>query len=160
VVASALFELSGFVGSPDRERYLEAATHMVDELASPAYLAEGSPSAAILLHGAANVPEGNGIDSGLSYGDHYFLEALARRPKAATDAGTPDAGTPDSGVPDGGAVADAPDAGAAPAPVDVAPAAPPHGCASGGEAAIGCVTLLAFALGRLGRRRTLRCVDP
>lgn len=34
---------------------------------------------AILLHGSANVPGGQGVDVGLSYGDHYFLEALARR---------------------------------------------------------------------------------
>ena len=108
-VASALFELSGFVSGADGERYLEAATRMLDALASPAYLAEGSSSQAILLHGTANVPEGHGLDAGLSYGDHYFLEALARRrPVSAPDAGVPDAGVPDAGVPDAGV----PDAGA------------------------------------------------
>ncbi len=80
--ASALFELGGYVAEPDRQRYTEAALEMVDELASPAYLSEGTSNPAILLHGSANVPGSQGIDVGLSYGDHYFLEALARR-KAA-----------------------------------------------------------------------------
>jgi hypothetical protein len=79
VVASGLFELSGYVGEPDRQRYLEAALEIVDELSSPAYLSEGTSNQAILLHGTANVPGGEGIDAGLAVGDHYFLEALARR---------------------------------------------------------------------------------
>jgi unsaturated chondroitin disaccharide hydrolase len=119
-VASALFELSDFVAGQDGQRYLEAATRMLDALASPAYLAEGSSSQAILLHGTANVPEGHGIDAGLSYGDHYFLEALARRrPVSVPDAGVPDAGVADAGPPDAGP----PDAG----PPDAGPpdAGPP-----------------------------------
>jgi unsaturated chondroitin disaccharide hydrolase len=121
-VTSALFELSGFVTGADRERYLDAATHMLDELASPAYLAEGSSSASIVLHGVANLPEGHGIDAGLSYGDYYFLEALARRPAAVADGGVPEAGAPDAGTPDAGTPdAGPPDAGTPAGPSDAAP---------------------------------------
>lgn len=141
-VASALFELSGFVPDPDRQRYLQAATSMLDALASSRYLAQGTPSRSILLHGVGNLPAGQAIDVGLVYGDYYFLEALARRPPAsvtppdagpndagpedagAIDAGTGsnDAGSIDAGSPDGGpSIADAgapPDAGVVDLPAD------------------------------------------
>jgi unsaturated chondroitin disaccharide hydrolase len=55
VAASALFELSGYVADPDRQRYLGAALEIVDELASPAYLSEGTSNQAILLHGSVSV---------------------------------------------------------------------------------------------------------
>src|SRR2546425_6955959 len=123
-VASALFELSGYVETSDRQRYLDAANRMLDALASPAYLAEGTSNPAILLHGSGNVPHGQSVDVGLIYGDHYFLEALARRPKDAMDAGTPGGGS---------------DAGDEGAGRDAGMAAPPPaksgGCASGGGAA-------------------------
>jgi unsaturated chondroitin disaccharide hydrolase len=152
-VASALFELSGFVTDPDRQRYLEAATHMLDELASPAYLSEGSSSQAILLHGSANVPAGEGIDAGLSYGDHYLLEAMSRRPASPSDAGIPDAGAPDAGAADaGGPVAGAPDAGTPGAPESPGPA---RGCATGGDAAIGGLVVLVWVV----RRRRLDRTD-
>ena len=149
-VSSALYELSGFVPQPDRARYLDAATHMLDELASPAYLAEGSSSEAILLHGVANLPEGSGIDVGLSYGDYYFLEALARRPVPVADAGAFDAGS-DAGLPDTGSDAGAQDAGTASAPAAAVP--PPSspsggGCATGGDAALGALVLLGYAVVR------------
>jgi len=82
VVSSALFELGGYVAEPDRQRYLQAAMEMVDELASPAYLAEGTSNQAILQHGSGNVPANQAVDVGLSYGDHYFVQALARRSTA------------------------------------------------------------------------------
>ena len=87
VVASALFELAGYVGANDRQRYLEAASAMLDALASPAYFDAGASTQALLLHGTANYPAGEQIDVGLSYGDHYFLEALARRPPQAAPGG-------------------------------------------------------------------------
>jgi unsaturated chondroitin disaccharide hydrolase len=168
-VASALFELSGFVTGPDRQRYGEAATHMLDELASPAYLSEGSSSRAILLHGVANVPSGHGVDAGLSYGDYYFVEALARRPLSvggapdagAPDAGAPDAGAPDAGLPDAGTPArdgDAGtlDAGAAVAPSSATPSTLPvsaHGCATAGDMPISCILLLGYALRRARRKQ-------
>jgi unsaturated chondroitin disaccharide hydrolase len=137
-VASALFELSGFAADPDGQRYLDAASHMLDVLASPAYLAEGTSNAAILLHGVANMPANQGVDVGLAYGDYYFLEAVARRPASVPDAGTSGAGAPDAGT-------------AATPPPSPSPSAG-GGCATGGDAAIGAIALVACALVR-GRRR-------
>jgi len=90
--------LSGFVDLPDRDRYLQAAKRMLDELASPAYLAAGTPSPAVLLHGVGNLPEGKAVDAGLIYGDYYFIEALARL-RAASPSGTD--GGPVGGGPGG-----------------------------------------------------------
>jgi len=129
-VASALIELSGVLDLPDRDRYLQAAKRMLDELASPAYLAEGTSSPSVLLHGVGNLPEGKAIDAGLIYGDYYFIEALARL-RAASPA------APDAGVGEGPA-----DAGGAAAP---SPLASSGGCASGSDAAIGALALLACA---------------
>jgi len=142
-VASALFELSGYVETSDRQRYLDAANRMLDALASPAYLAEGTSNPAILLHGSGNVPHGQAVDVGLIYGDHYFLEALARRPKDAMDAGTPGGGS---------------DAGDEGAGRDAGMAAPPPaksgGCASGGDAALlAAAALAASTLTRRAHRR-------
>jgi unsaturated chondroitin disaccharide hydrolase len=83
-VASALLELNTFVA--DRivaRRYREAALQMLDSLSSPAYLAKGSRSPGILLHGVAFYrnpikPAGDAIDKSLIYGDYYFVEALMR----------------------------------------------------------------------------------
>ena len=105
-VASALFELSGFVAAPDQQRYLQAATSMLDALASSQYLAKGTASQAILLHGVGNLPAGHAVDVGLTYGDYYFLEAIARRPATVVvppvDGGVADAGPADAGQVDAG----------------------------------------------------------
>lgn len=139
VVASALYELSTFVSDAStKQRYLQAADRMVDALASPAYLAEGTSNPAILLHGSVDVPRNRGVDVGLSYGDHYFLEALARRPQTAPSA---------DGGQDGGAGTDA-----GFQPID--PQVPVGGshCATGGGA--GPLAMLgALAMLRARRRR-------
>ncbi len=84
VVASALQELSTYVTDPTvAQRYKSAALSMLDSLCSPAYLAQGSSSPGILLHGVAFYktainPRGDAIDKSLIYGDYYFVEALLR----------------------------------------------------------------------------------
>jgi unsaturated chondroitin disaccharide hydrolase len=84
IVASALLELSTFVTDPAvAQRYRNAALAMLDSLSSPAYLAQGSTSPGILLHGTAFYrtpikPTGEDIDKSLIYGDYYFVEALVR----------------------------------------------------------------------------------
>ncbi len=84
IVASALLELSTFVTDPAvAQRYRNAALAMLDSLSSPAYLAQGSSSPGILLHGVAFYrtpikPTGEDIDRSLIYGDYYFVEALVR----------------------------------------------------------------------------------
>ena len=55
----------------------EAAKDTLASLSSSAYLAEGTTSDAILLHATQNEPDG-ASDTGLIYGDYYFIEALLR----------------------------------------------------------------------------------
>lgn len=78
IAASGLIELSQL--DPDatrKQRYLTTARETLTSLSSPAYLAEGTSSRSILLHGTANKPGGH-YDRGLIYGDYFFLEALLR----------------------------------------------------------------------------------
>jgi unsaturated chondroitin disaccharide hydrolase len=78
IAASGLLELARL--EPDRrssDRYQDAAASMLASLSSPSYLASGPPRGAILLHGTQNKPDGN-FDTGLIFGDYFFLEALLR----------------------------------------------------------------------------------
>ena len=154
IVASALFELGGFVSGADQERYLQAATRMLDVLASTDYLAKGSSSASILLHGVGDLPGGHAIDAGLVYGDYYFLEALARRPAAAPDGGSGDAGVPppgDAGVPDAGPIEDA--GGSTVSPGDRPQQPGGSGCATGGGTASAALALASLLLLRARSRK-------
>ncbi|WP_232293343.1 glycoside hydrolase family 88 protein [Stigmatella aurantiaca] len=77
--AAALLELHLYETDPvQRERYRSAAVRMLESLTSPAYLAAGTSSAGILLHGVGHLPAGHEVDVGLVYGDYYFIEALTR----------------------------------------------------------------------------------
>jgi glycosyl hydrolase family 88 len=79
--ASALVELSQLETSPERAlRYREAARDILRSLASPAYLDKDRRTSAILLHGTAFQPHDR-FDTGLIYGDYFFLEALLRYSK-------------------------------------------------------------------------------
>jgi hypothetical protein len=78
IVASGLMALGEL--EPDSLRaqnYLDAALDILASLSSPAYLAEGTGNAAVLLHGTQNRNSAN-FDTGLIYGDYYFVEALLR----------------------------------------------------------------------------------
>jgi unsaturated chondroitin disaccharide hydrolase len=78
IAASGLIELSRLeTDATRRQRYLTTARETLTSLSSPAYLAEGTSSRSILLHGTANKPGGHS-DRGLIYGDYFFLEALLR----------------------------------------------------------------------------------
>ncbi|MDF1838917.1 MAG: glycoside hydrolase family 88 protein, partial [Planctomycetota bacterium] len=79
IASSGLLELSHYTTSPsDRIRYRRMASRILRALSSPAYLASGSNSDGILLHGVGNKPANREIDVALIYGDYYFLEALGR----------------------------------------------------------------------------------
>jgi unsaturated chondroitin disaccharide hydrolase len=78
ITASGLLELSTRVASPAKERYRDGALEILRALSSPAYLAEGSPSAGILLHAVGHKPASTEVDVSIIYGDYYFLEALLR----------------------------------------------------------------------------------
>ncbi len=79
IAAAGLLELATHTPTPiDQVRYRLAAIRILKSLASDAYLAAGTPSHALLLHGVGHHPAGNEIDVSLIYGDYYFLEALSR----------------------------------------------------------------------------------
>ena len=79
VMASALLELSGFVGGEKGAAYRAFAVKQLLSLASPAYFSEGDEIGHFLLkHGVGHKPGGSEVDTPLDYGDYYFLEALLR----------------------------------------------------------------------------------
>lgn len=79
IMASALFELAGFVEPDPAAVYRTLAAKQLRSLASPAYRAPvGSNGGFILMHATGHHPEGREIDVPLVYGDYYFLEALTR----------------------------------------------------------------------------------
>lgn len=76
VLASGLLELARL--DPDarrRARYAAQGLRTLRSLAGRPYLAKGTGSRAILRHGRHDAVY---PDAGLTYGDHYFLEALLR----------------------------------------------------------------------------------
>ena len=78
-MASALIELSQYVGAEDRARYRAFAVRQLLALASPEYFSEGNEIGHFLLkHGVGHKPAKSEVDTPLDYGDYYFLEALLR----------------------------------------------------------------------------------
>ncbi len=80
IAASGLLDLCTLVTAPaDQTKYRSAATAALTALSSSAYLAQGSISHGVLLHGAQNVPNVPvGNDVSLSFGDYFFLQAINR----------------------------------------------------------------------------------
>lgn len=78
ITASALFELSGYLGKQGTG-YREAAIKMLHSLASSNYRANpGENGNFILKHCVGSIPHGVEKDVPLVYADYYFLEALMR----------------------------------------------------------------------------------
>jgi unsaturated chondroitin disaccharide hydrolase len=78
IAASGLLELAAL--EPDTGRaagYRGAAESIIASLSGAPYLAPEGASQAILLHGTQDFPRGN-FDTGLAFGDYYFVEALGR----------------------------------------------------------------------------------
>jgi len=79
ILASALLELSQYVGQEKSGRYISDAETMLASLASPEYLAEPNTNGGFLLkHGVGHIPENTEVDTPLTYGDYYFIEAIRR----------------------------------------------------------------------------------
>jgi unsaturated chondroitin disaccharide hydrolase len=79
IAASALLELCTLTNNHENKiKYKQAALNILSSLCSPAYLAGGTISSGILLHGIQNFNEKKGIDVSLIYADYYFIEALLR----------------------------------------------------------------------------------
>ena len=84
VVASALIELSQLETDPVRsQRYWNAATNILDSLASPTYFSSAPNNAGLLLHGSRRYP---GDNRTYMFGDYYFLEAVLRYSRASSPA--------------------------------------------------------------------------
>ena len=79
IASSALLELSQY-GDDTRlkKNYRDVAEKMLGSLCSAPYLAEGTPSHAILNHSVGSKPANAEVDVSLIYADYYFLEALHR----------------------------------------------------------------------------------
>lgn len=77
VIASALFDLSGFVGGEKGQRYLDEARQMLSSLSSSRYQSrKQNPS--FLLHSTGNYPAHSELDASISYADYYYIEALLK----------------------------------------------------------------------------------
>ncbi|WP_281765989.1 glycoside hydrolase family 88 protein [Neptunitalea lumnitzerae] len=85
VMASALLELSTYTEGAQKDEYLASATTMLETLLSPEYFATlGENGGFILKHGVGNMPNYTEIDTPLTYGDYYLVEALLRYKKLNT----------------------------------------------------------------------------
>jgi len=79
VIASALLELSTYVDKSKAKEYIANAKTMISTLSSSQYkAAAGSNGGFVLLHGVGNMPANTEIDTPLTYGDYYFIEAMKR----------------------------------------------------------------------------------
>ena len=79
IMASGLLELSTFVSAGKGEKYRAFAAKQLASLCSDVYFAKlGENGDWLLKHGVGHKPAGVEIDTPLSYGDYYFLEALLR----------------------------------------------------------------------------------
>lgn len=79
IIASGLLELSRYVDQQKAKQYVSTAETMIRTLSTDQYkAAPGSNGGFILLHGVGNMPAGTEIDTPLTYGDYYFVEAMKR----------------------------------------------------------------------------------
>jgi unsaturated chondroitin disaccharide hydrolase len=79
IVASALLELGGYADKKDGIRYYETAKTILSSLLTPEYMAKvGTNGGFLLKHGVGNMPNKTEIDTPLSYGDYYLVEAMMR----------------------------------------------------------------------------------
>lgn len=82
VTASALVELSGFETDPAaKQRDTDTARDILTSLSSPTYAPRQPTFAAMLQHGTQHFPAG-WKDTGIMFGDYYFVEAINRFEKA------------------------------------------------------------------------------
>ena len=79
IMASALIELSAYTEGTIAKEYLSNAKTILENLMSPKYFANvGDNGGFLLKHGVGNMPNNTEIDTPLSYGDYYFVEAMIR----------------------------------------------------------------------------------
>ncbi|WP_440431124.1 glucuronyl hydrolase [Pedobacter sp. SAFR-022] len=82
IIASALFELSTLASDAKAAGYRKDAEFMLNNLLTPHYLASPKTNGGFLLmHGVGNMPNQTEVDTPLSYGDYYLVEAMLRYKK-------------------------------------------------------------------------------
>jgi unsaturated chondroitin disaccharide hydrolase len=79
IAASGLWDLLEAVGKEDGQRYQNAALTILHSLCSDTFLARSDPAwEGILRHGIYHYHKGLGVDESVSWGDHFFVEALVK----------------------------------------------------------------------------------
>ncbi|GLB51268.1 glucuronyl hydrolase [Neptunitalea chrysea] len=79
LIASALIELSSYSNEEKSKEYMANATTILTNLLSPKYLAKvGENGGFLLKHGVGNMPNHTEINTPLTYGDYYLVEAMIR----------------------------------------------------------------------------------
>ena len=78
IMASALYELSGYCSMKVARRYLRYADRIVESLCMAYVNAPGSNHGFLLGHSTGNHPSHDEIDTSINYADYSFLEALVR----------------------------------------------------------------------------------
>lgn len=79
LIASALFELSSYTDEENSKVFCNSAKEMLSNLLTPEYIAkEGTNGGFLLKHGVGNMPNKTEIDTPLTYGDYYLVEAMLR----------------------------------------------------------------------------------
>jgi unsaturated chondroitin disaccharide hydrolase len=80
IAASGLWNLGELAATrPARLLYRQAAVRIVDALTMPEYLASSTPGwEGILKRGVYHIPKGLGVDESVAWGEHFFVEALAK----------------------------------------------------------------------------------
>jgi len=79
VIASGLYELSGYVDSELKQHYYNHADNILNSLSSKSYLNTKSNNGFLLKHSVGSFPHHSEIDVPIIYADYYFLEANMRR---------------------------------------------------------------------------------
>jgi unsaturated chondroitin disaccharide hydrolase len=79
IIASALLELSTYTDKKSETFYYNNATTILSNLLTPEYIAAvGTNGGFLLKHGVGNMPNKTEIDTPLTYGDYYLVEAMLR----------------------------------------------------------------------------------
>ncbi|WP_308991134.1 glycoside hydrolase family 88 protein [Mariniflexile litorale] len=79
IIASALLELKTYVNQDLENKYENASETILSTLLTDEYLAEENTNGGFLLkRGVGNMPNKTEIDTPLSYGDYYLVEAMIR----------------------------------------------------------------------------------
>lgn len=80
VVASALLDLSRFVGGWRGDHYHQEAVRMLTDLSTDRYQSRDR-NVAFLMHSTGHHPAGSEIDASIIYADYYYIEALLKLAK-------------------------------------------------------------------------------